>query len=247
MKKILFPILSVMVLTGCYKQDTLNPNQLNYKEAQNVLAIKRGVVIAVEQAEVTIDGSDDVAAVSALAGGLAGSQVGQGDGQVVGAAVGAIAAGIVGKAITEKTEMAFVYTVELKNGGLEQVAQTGNLIPQASKVFVKYYPNNKKTISLDQSQGVTFNRTQETSYAEKDEKAEAAKAREMKRSAREQAEYDLYMESRKLDLEKKKLDLESDRLDVKAKESYTKRADDFANEDVEQEKARTQYMQTWSN
>ena len=230
MYKFLTLAVAALTLTGCYQTKTLNPNQMTYDEVQNVRAIKRGVVISVEQAQVHIDGSDDYAATGGLIGGLLGTQFGKGTGQTVAIGVGTIAGGIAGKMGTAQTVESFVYTVELQEGGLIQVSQQGAYIPQASKVLIKYYPQGRKTISVDQSQGVTFSTAKKTSYAEKEaaeQKAAAEKAaaeklarqkaaaaqkvyaqKEAVRTKREQEAYNLELESKKLDLESKKLDVE---------------------------------------
>lgn len=239
MKKTALVVLATVSLAGCFQTKTLDPNAYNYNEMQNVQSIKRGVVIAVEQANVAIEGSDDYAAVGAIAGGLAGSQLGQGVGRDVGIAVGAIAGGVAGKMGSAKTEQAFVYTVELQQGGIIQVAQQGQYIPQSSKVFVKYFPGNRKTISVDQSQGVTFSTTKETTYTEKEEAqrkqairaraaAKARAAEQSKRNAREEQAY-------QLELQRQQLELESKRLDVERKTKRVNREEDFINKELEQE------------
>lgn len=241
MYKLAVMMLAVVTLSGCFQTKTLDPHAYNYNEVQNVLSIKRGVVIAVEQANVKIEGSDDYAAVGAIAGGLLGSTLGQGSGRDVGIAAGAIAGGVAGKMGSGETVQAFVYTVEMQKGGIMQIAQQGAYIPQASKVFVKVYAGGRKTVSLDQSQGVTFSTTKETSYKEKDAAA-AAKAKadarrnraiaaerakaNAKRNAREQVQYDLDMQMRQLDLEDRKLDVER-------KSKRVNREDDFINKELD--------------
>lgn len=248
MYKLAVMMLAAVTLTGCFQTKTLDPNAYNYDEVQNVLSIKRGVVIAVEQANVHIEGSDDYAAVGAIAGGLAGSQLGQGVGRDVGVAVGAIAGGIAGKMSTAEQVQAFVYTIEMQKGGIIQVAQQGNYIPQGSKVFVKYYAGNRKTVSVDQSQGVTFSTTKETSYAEKDAAAAAqakedaaraaAEARRQRAIAQQRAAEKAKQDQREqeqyeLDLKLRQLDVQDRSLDIERKTKRVNREDDFINKELD--------------
>ncbi|MFT7432521.1 MAG: outer membrane lipoprotein SlyB [Alphaproteobacteria bacterium] len=236
-KNILTLLVVLTVLTGCFKQDTLNPNAMTYKESQSVLSIKRGVVIGVEQALVAIDGSDGVSAVSGIVGGLLGSQVGKGTGRDVGIGVGILGGAILGKTLTEKSELAFVYTVELQNNaGIMQIAQTGQMLPQRSKVLIRTFSGGRKTITLDQSQGVTFSETNKTSYQGDAAKVEQVRRQELfnakqraaaalKRAEREEAEY-------QLELESKKLNLEGQRLDIKSKSKRVDRTDEYIDKEL---------------
>lgn len=236
MKKFLVLVLFAGVLTACSQQATLDPNMLTYEESQSITSVQRGVVLSVEQAQVKIEGRDDAGVAGAIIGGLAGSQIGQGQGANVGAAVGALGVSYLGKKLTAKTELAFVYTIEKKTGGFETISQTGPMITPGSPVLIRHFSTGRKTVSLDQSQGKTFMRAQETSY-EGDAAAQAARkaatvraqkaasAKYTKRTAREEAEY-------QLELESKRLNLESQRLDVEKKSKRVDREDDFINKEL---------------
>jgi outer membrane lipoprotein SlyB len=236
MKKFLVLVLCVGVLSACSKQATLDPNALTYKESQSIVSTQRGVVISVEQATVHIGGRDDAGVAGAVLGGLAGSQVSSGSGRDVAIVVGALGANYLGKKLTEKNELAFVYTIEKKDGGIITVSQTGSMINIGSPVLVREFNTGRKTVSFDQSQGKTFVRTKETSY-EGDAEAQAIKKaailraqkaaaqKNTKRSAREEAEY-------QLELESKNLQLESQRLDVEKKSKRVNREDDFINKEL---------------
>ncbi|MAI07390.1 MAG: hypothetical protein CMF61_00390 [Magnetococcales bacterium] len=236
MKKIAVLML-VVALSACARQNTLDPNAMTYSESQSIVSVERGVVIGVEQSNVFIEGRDDAGVAGAVLGGLAGSQVSSGSGRDVAIAVGALGANYLGKKLTEKNELAFVYTVEKKNGGIMTVAQTGNMINIGSPVLVRTFTNGRKTIAFDQSQGKTFTRTQSTTYEGDAEKAAAAakararaaaaaQAESAKKTSREDAEY-------QLELESKKLELESQRLDVERKTKRVNREDDFINKELE--------------
>lgn len=277
MKNLILLLLVTVSVTGCFKQDTLNANTMTYDESQSVLSIKRGVVIAVDQAQVSIDGSDGVGAVSGIVGGLLGSQIGKGTGKDVGIGLGALGGAILGKTLTGKTELAFVYTIDLQNkAGIIQVAQTGQMLPQRSKVLVRTFSGGRKTISLDQSQGITFSETNETAY-EGDAAAAAAKKRKalatakyraaaaLKRAQREEAEYQLEFESKKLSVDSQRLDvdskgarsvreegeyqlmLESKKLDIKEKTIRTDRTDDFIDSEIKREESKTKVIDSVGN
>lgn len=165
MKKVLILVLAVAI-TACSRQATLDPNAMTYDESQSIVSVERGVIIAVEQSQVTIDGRDDAGVAGAIVGGLAGSQIGQGGGRDAAVAIGALGASYLGKKLTEKTELAFVYTVEQKEGGIITVAQTGNMINIGEPVLIRTFSNGRKSITADQSQNRIYNRTKETQYAD---------------------------------------------------------------------------------
>lgn len=165
MKKILILVLAVAI-TGCSRQATLDPNAMTYKESQSIVSVERGVIIAVEQAKVFIEGRDDAGVAGAVVGGLAGSQIGSGGGRDAAVVIGALGASYLGKKLTEKEELAFVYTVEKKNGGIMTVSQTGAMINIGSPVLVRTFEGGRKSITFDQSQDRIFNRAKETQYAD---------------------------------------------------------------------------------
>lgn len=165
MKKFLALALAVS-LTGCFGTPTTNPNVMTYEETQSLRAVHRGVVISVDQTEVQIDGSENAQLLGGVLGGLAGSQVGQGTGAYVGAGLGAIGGMIAGEAVTAKKELAFVYTIELQRGGILTAVQGGALVPVGSKVLVREFRNGKRTVAVDQSQNLEFQRTKDTRYVD---------------------------------------------------------------------------------
>tara|TARA_R110000868_G_scaffold218576_2_gene469213 strand:+ start:139342 stop:139839 length:498 start_codon:yes stop_codon:yes gene_type:complete len=163
MKNILL-IAVVATLTGCFSTPTTNPNVLTYEESQSIRAVYRGVVISIDQTSVNIKASKNATGVGAILGGLAGSQIGKGQGAYVGAGLGVLGGAVAGDAISSKTEMAFIYTVELQDGGIVTVTQGGNLINMGTKVLVREFAGGRKTVVADQSQNMQFERTNDTQY-----------------------------------------------------------------------------------
>lgn len=165
MKKFFTAFVCAVMLTGCFATKTTNPNVMTYNESQSIRSVKRGVVIAVEQTQVQVEASKNAQAVGAVVGGLIGSQLGQGKGSYVGAGAGAIGGSIAGDALSKKTEMAFLYTVEMQHGGIVTIVQGGNMVPMGSKVLVREFVGGKRNIAVDQSQNMQFQRTNDTKYA----------------------------------------------------------------------------------
>lgn len=218
MKKLLL-IVPMLALASCFNQPTADPNTLTYEQSQNVMGIERGVVLAVEQANVKIEGSNTAAVGGAVAGGIAGSQMSAGSGRDVAIAVGALAGAAIGKGVSAKTEQAYAYTVETKKGRMIQVVQGGQIIPIGSKVLIKFY-DNKKTISLDSTQGVTFTRTKDTMYAEDDEDLAKEEAKKDRQEAYAAEVEEMEMEAKRLELKKKKMALEKERLRLERENDF---------------------------